>query len=533
MRNDKNMATKRHKSLIVIPRPNYFFCAFLWLCLPMFGLAAPSLAAEKPTLADAAEHGNKALIRTLLNAGADVNTAQADGTTALHWAVYNDDAETAGLLVKRGANVNTANRYGVPPLSLACANGNADLVKLLLDAGADANATLQGGETVLMTAARAGNVEAVKALLAHEAKPDVRERRDQTALMWAAAEGHASVVRALIKGGADVHAKLKSGFTPLFFAAREGHIDAARALLEAGVNVNEPLQREEIRRDLAVVGLVRNGTSPLMMAVENGHFELAIALVDAGADPNDQRSGFTPLHAVTWARRPDASDQGNPAPIGSGRLSSLQFVRALVERGANVNARLAKGTPRAPSSASLLKMEGATPFLMAADRADLPLMRLLRELGADPFLGNGDNTTPLMAAAGFGTSDPLEEAGTESEALEATQFLLDLGADVNAVDNNGITAMHGAAYGNFPSIVELLAKRGANINVWKQPDKEGRSPLFIAEGYKAGRPQPSRPTIEAITHLMLAAGLSTDGPRPKIRDIYEKPVAPPPAPAKP
>src|SRR5207253_2792843 len=351
------------------------------LSLLIFGVAAASVAAEKPSLADAAEQRDRTLIRSLLDSGADVNTAQADGTTALHWAVYNDDAETAGLLVKRGANVNTANRYGVPPLSLACANGNADLVKLLLDAGADANATLQGGETVLMTAARAGNVEAVKALLAHEAKPDVRERRDQTALMWAAAEGHASVVRALIKGGADVHAKLKSGFTPLFFAAREGHIDAARALLEAGVNVNEPLQREEIRRDLAVVGLVRNGTSPLMMAVENGHFELAIALVDAGADPNDQRSGFTPLHAVTWARRPDASDQGNPAPIGSGRLSSLQFVRALVERGANVNARLAKGTPRAPSSASLLKMEGATPFLMAADRADLPLMRLLRELG--------------------------------------------------------------------------------------------------------------------------------------------------------
>ena len=349
----------------------------------MFGLAAAAVAAEKPTLADAAEQGNKALIRTLLDAGAEVNAAQDDGTTALHWAVYNDDADTARLLMKSGANVNAANRYGVPPLSLACTNGNATLVKLLLDSGADPNASLPGGETVLMTAARAGNVEAVKALLAHGANPNARERRDQTALMWAAAEGHTVVVRALIEGGADVHAKLKSGFTSLFFAVREGHIDATRALLEAGVNVNETLQREEIRRDLAVVGLVRNGTSPLMMAVENGHFELAVALVDAGADPNDQRSGFTPLHAVTWVRKPDASDQGNPAPIGSGRLSSLQFVRALMERGASGNARLAKGAPRAPSSASLLKMEGATPFLMAADRADLPLMRLLRELGAE------------------------------------------------------------------------------------------------------------------------------------------------------
>ena len=503
------------------------------LSLLMFGMAAASVAAEKPTLADAAEQRNRTLIRTLLDARADVNAAQADGMTALHWAVYNDDVDTARLLVRSGANVNAANRYGVPPLSLACTNGNADLVKLLLGAGADANASAQGGETVLMTAARAGSVEAVKALLARGANPNARERLDQTALMWAAAEGHAAVVRTLIDGGADVRAKLKSGFTPLFFAVREGHIDATREILEAGVNVNDTLQREEKGPVLAVNDPVRKGTSPLMMAVENGHFELAVALVEAGADPNDRRTGFTPLHAVSWVRRPDASDRGDPSPIGSGRLTSLQFVRALVERGANVNARLDKGAPRAPSSASMLGMEGATLFLMAADRADLPLMRLLRELGADPFLPNADKSTPLMAAAGLGTSDPLEEAGTESEALEAVQFLLDLGADINAVDNKGETAMHGAAYGNFPTIVKLLADRGADINIWKQPDKEGRSPLFIAEGYKAGRPQPSRPTIEEITRLMLAAGLPTDGPRPEIKDIYARPAAPRPTPAKP
>jgi len=503
------------------------------LFLLMFGMAAASVAAEKPTLADAAEQRNRTLIRTLLDARADVNAAQADGMTALHWAVYNDDVDTARLLVRSGANVNAANRYGVPPLSLACTNGNADLVKLLLGAGADANASAQGGETVLMTAARAGSLEAVKALLARGANPNARERLDQTALMWAAAEGHAAVVRALIDGGADVRAKLKSGFTPLFFAVREGHIDATREILEAGVNVNDTLQREEKGPVLAVNDPVRKGTSPLMMAVENGHFELAVALVEAGADPNDRRTGFTPLHAVSWVRRPDASDRGDPSPIGSGRLTSLQFVRALVERGANVNARVDKGAPRAPSSASMLGMEGATLFLMAADRADLPLMRLLRELGADPFLPNADKSTPLMAAAGLGTSDPLEEAGTESEALEAVQFLLDLGADINAVDNKGETAMHGAAYGNFPTIVKLLADRGADINIWKQPDKEGRSPLFIAEGYKAGRPQPSRPTIEEITRLMLAAGLPTDGPRPEIKDIYARPATPRPTPAKP
>lgn len=495
------------------------------LSLLMFGLAGTSVSAQKPTLADAAEQRNRALVRTLLGTGADINSAQVDGMTALHWAVYNDDAETAGLLVRSRANANATNRYGVSPLFLACTNGNANLVKLLLDAGANANASLPGGETVLMTAARVGNLEAVKALLARGANPNAKERRDQTALMWAAAEGHAAVVRALVEAGAAINATLTSGFTPLFFAVREGHIDAARALLEAGVNVNETLQPKDDQSTLAVIARYdepgRKGTSPLLMAVENGHFELAIALVDAGADSNDQRTGFSPLHTISWVRKPDASDSGDPPPIGSGRLTSLQFARALVERGANVNARLGKGAPRPPASATLLGTEGATPFLMAADRADLPLMRELLKLGADPFLTNADNSTPLMAAAGFGTANPLEEAGTESEALEAVKVLLDLGADINAVDNKGDTAMHGAAYGNFPTIVQLLAERGADVNIWKRPDTEGRTPLFIAEGYKAGRPQPSRPTIDAIQRLMVAAGLPTDGARPRIRDIYE------------
>jgi ankyrin repeat protein len=499
------------------------------LSLLIVVVAGVAQAADKATLADAAEQRNPALIRQLLATGADVNAAQVDGMTALHWAVYNDDAETARLLVRSRADVNATNRYGVPPLFLACTNNNATLVGLLLDAGANANASLPGGETVLMTAAKVGNLEAVKALLARGANPNARERRDQTALMWAAAEGHATVVRALIEAGSGINDTLTSGFTPLFFAVREGHVDVVRVLLEAGVNVNEtlkPRKDQPAPTGSARYQPVRNGTSPLLMAVENGHFELAMALVEAGADPNDQRSGFTPLHAISWVRKPDASDAGDPAPIGSGTLTSLQFVGALVARGANVNARLNK-VPRPPASATLLGTEGATPFLMAADRADVPLMRELLKAGADPLLPNADKSTPLMAAAGLGTSDPLEEAGTEDEALDAVKMLLDLGADINAVDNKGDTAMHGAAYGNFPMIVQLLARRGADINIWKRPDTEGRTPLFIAEGYKAGRPQPSRPTIDAIQSLMAAAGVSTEGTRPRIRDIYEKlPVAP-------
>src|SRR4029453_9034321 len=179
------------------------------------------------------------------------------------------------------------------------------------------------------------------------------------------------------------------------------------------------------------------GTSPLLLAVQNGHFELAIALVDAGADTNDRRRGVTPLHTLSWVRKPDSSDSSEPAPVGSGRLTSLQFVREIVKRGANVNQRLEKGAPKVPNTSSRIGTEGATPFLLAADRSDVPLSRLLLELGADPLLTNFNNTTPLMAAAGLGTTEPLEEAGEEPEAVEALKMLLDLGADINAVDASG------------------------------------------------------------------------------------------------
>jgi uncharacterized protein len=506
------------------------------LSLLMLNAAGAAVAAERATLADAAERRDQAVVRTLLKGGADVNATQVDGTTALHWAAYHDDPETAALLVKAGANVNAANSYGVPPLALASTNGNAAVVKLLLDAGADANAAMKGGETVLMMAARSGNVDAVKALLVRGAKYDARERRGQTALMWAAAEGHAAVVRALIEAGADINVTLDSGFTPFFFAVREGRIDVVREFLEAGINVNEPLRRREKPPE----GPVDNnsskpagrGTTPLLMAVQNGHFELAIALVDAGADPNDVQTGFTPLHSISWVRKPDSSDVSDPAtPAGSGRLTSLQFVREIVKRGANVNLRLAKGTPKVPQTSSRIESEGATPFLLAADRSDVPLMKLFLELGADPLLPNFINTTPLMAAAGLGTTEPLEEAGEEIEALEATKMLLDLGADINARDDNGDTSMHGAAYGAYPTVVKLLADRGADPQIWKEKNKFGRTPLFIAEGYQGRLPRPDVPTIEAVTKLMLAAGLSTEGERPPIVDIYEK-VPEPPKPAQ-
>lgn len=473
-------------------------------------------AARPPSdVADAAEARDWVTVRSLMEAGAEAGTPQPDGTTALHWATYHDDRGTVELLVKAGADVNAMNRYGVPPLSLACTNGNAGMVEFLLGAGADANAVLEGGETVLMTAARTGSIESVQALVAHGADVNAQERNAQTALMWAASEGHAPVVEALIKAGADFRFTLDSGFSAMFFAVREGGIDVVRALLRAGVDPNEPLHRKGRPK----YQFANSGMSPLLLAIENGHYELAVALLEAGADPNDERTGFTPLHTISWVRKPKNSDYGSdPSPEGSGNLSSLQFVRTLVAMGADVNARLANGTSQPPK----INFEGATPFLFAADKADVPLMKVLLELGADPFLPNVESTTPLMAAAGLGTTAPLEEAGTEEEAFEATQLLLELGADINAVNDNGETVMHGAAYGSFPTVVQLLANSGADPELWKQPNKHGWTPLFIAEGYRPGNFKPAPLAIAAIEQLMAEEGLSTAGMRPRHIGTYEK-----------
>lgn len=486
-----------------------------WLTVVLVGTATTAEAGSPRTVADAAEAGQGAEVRALLDSGADVNATQPDGTTALHWAAYRNDAAVAELLVRAGADVNARNSYGMLALSLASTNGSRRLVKLLLEAGADANAALESGETILMTASRTGDLDSAEALLAAGADVNATERNGQTAIMWASAEGHATVVEALIDAGADFKASLDSGFNAMFFAVREGGIEVVRSLLRAGVDPNEALRRKGRPK----YQYANSGMSPLLLAIENGHFELAVALLEAGADPNDERTGYTPLHTITWVRKPKNSDYGSdPSPEGSGNLSSLQFVRTLVATGADVNAPLKSGMSQPPR----INKQGATPFLFAADKADVPLMKLLLELGADPFLPNSENTTPLMAAAGLGTTAPLEEAGTEEEAFEATKLLLDLGANINAVDDNGETAMHGAAYGSFPSVVGLLAERGADPGLWSRPNKHGWTPLYIAEGYRPGNFKPAPLTIGAIELVMAEEGISTAGVRPRHIGTYEK-----------
>jgi ankyrin repeat protein len=276
-----------------------------------------------------------------------------------------------------------------------------------------------------------------------------------------------------------------------------------RVLLKAGADVNEPIPAEGRRRGYGGA-LPPAGATPLLLAVRNAHFELAADLLDAGANPNADGPGYTVLHAVSAVRRPGIGDN-DPPPQGSGTLSSLELVRKFVARAADVNARM---TRRPNLNNTRLNELGATPFLLASLTADVELMTALAEANADPSLTNADGSTPLIVAAGLATRSPGEDAGTEEEVLAALQMLLDLGADIDAVDKNGETAMHGAAYKNLPRVVRFLAAKGAKITIWNQPDKWEWTPLAIAVGYRFGNFKPSPETETAIREVMIAAGVT-------------------------
>jgi ankyrin repeat protein len=341
-------------------------------------------------------------------------------------------------------------------------------------------------------------------LLAHGARVDDRDdRRGQTALMWAAAEGHAAIVQDFIEAGADFKLRTPSGFTPLLFAVREGRTDVVRTLLNAGADVNETVPTEGRRRGYGG-RTPPAGATPLLIAVTNAHYELAAMLLEDGANPNADVPGYTVLHAVTTVRRPGVGDN-DPAPDGSGSMSSIELVRRLASKGANLNARMTK---KANLNNTRLNEIGATPYMLAANTADAELMKTLAGLGADPSITNVDNTTPLMAAAGLASRSPGEDPGTEPETLEAVQVALELGADINAVDKNGETAMHAAAYKNLPLVVKFLASKGAKIALWNKEDRFGWTPLAIAVGYRFGNFKPSPETEAAVRQVMIAAGVT-------------------------
>ncbi len=454
-----------------------------WLMIAL--LSVVSLAASSDRrLVQAVKQQDQEAVRALLKQQVDVNVPQVDGTTALHWAAHWNDRDSADLLIRAGANVNAANDYGVTPLLLACSNASAAMVETLLKAGADPNAARSTGETPLMTCARTGNLEAVKVLLGHGADVKANERSQQhTALMWAVAEKHREVARTLIEHGADVQARSKGGFTPLLFAAREGDLEPARMLLAAGANVNEAAS---------------DGSTALLVATVRGHAALAAFLLDQGADPNAAGTGYTALH---WAAGAWATQLTGPFGIVTERddewrtlgglqaAGKLELVKALLAHGANPNARLEKEPPQFGFSNGRFKVNlaGATPFLLAALACDVSVMRVLAANGADPELGttgaavsNGTggieragSTTPLMVAAGIGRV-PNESFVTERSTIEAVKLVLELGADVNAVNSAGDTALHGAAHIRSATLVQLLVDNGAWLNV---KNKLGFTPL--------------------------------------------------------
>jgi ankyrin repeat protein len=452
-------------------------------------ISAWASTAGDPKLAEAIKDGDRNAALTLLKQKIDVNVPEADGTTALHWAVRQDDRDLVDRLIKAGANAKAANRYGVTPLYLACVNGSAPVIAKLLDAGADANSATTEGETALMTVARTGNVEAAKILIAHGADVNSKEQwRQQTPLMWAAAECHPEVAQELIAHGAEVNGKQVEwqwerqmtkeprekwmplgGLTPLHFAARQGCLAGAKVLVKAGAQINATNP---------------NGFSPILLAIINGHYDVASYFLAQGADANiADEVGRTPLYAAVDMHTLPDSNLPWPTDLNN-QSSSLDLIRDLLEHGANVNAQLKKQQPyrsKVDRGADTVLGTGTTPLLRAAKAGDTEAMRVLLAKGADAKITTKFGVTPVMVAAGLGSKeeDTTGRKKTEEQAVESIKLCLDAGADVNAVDGQGDTALHGAAQKGYDQVVQFLADHGAKLDV---KDKKGRTPLDAANG---------------------------------------------------
>ncbi len=493
-------------------------------------VAIPAAAsAADQALADAAQRGEWDVVRALVAQGADVTAPQGDGATALHWAAYRAEREVADLLILAGADVNAANDLGVTPLWAACENGSAALVQRLLDAGADPNAALLSGETPLMTAARVGAADAAGGLLAAGADVGAAGARSQTALMWAVAQRHPAVVEALLAHGAPVDARSdvwtevvkttpepwnpeyvteipQGGYTPLLFAARVGDLASARLLVAAGADVNDQPPY---------------GTSAAVVAAHSGHGAVAAFLLRQGADPNAADAGYTALHAAILHK-----DAG--------------LVRALLDHGADPEARVRASTPVRRDAVDFYlhpSYVGATPFWLAARFNAPDIMRLLLAHGADPLAAHDPTywpgslsvrdervqvregaTTALMAAAGLGGRDPLvsvdrldriaesapvrstrrepDRAAREQTMLAAVAIAAEQGIDVNAANADGNTALHAAARGGFGRVVEYLVARGARVDA---ANRDGRTPLALAQRGRNAAARES--TVELLRRL--------------------------------
>ena len=476
-------------------------------------LATITVGGSAPRLTDAVRSGDRDAVRALVRAKANVNAADPDGTTPLHWAVRNDDIDTVRLLLRAGAHAEVANRYGATPLSLAAVNGNAAMIELLLRAGANPNAVISQGQTVLMNAARTGTLAAVKVLLDHGAQVNAREDLvGENALMWAVSENHADVVSLLLSRGAELNGRSKTlawskdqfglegvptflprgNWTPLMYAARDGAVDAARVLADAGA-------------DLDAVD-PENATA-LLRAITNSHYDVAAVLIEHGADTNlADTSGMGPLYAAV-----DMSSLGEvygrpPRQVRDGH-SVLDVITLLLEHGADPNAALKTPTlTRAHTPGDFTLGTGTTPLMRAAFHGDAKAMAVLLAHGADVSLAQKNGGTALMFASGLGrgTSAFSEDVGTESDLFAAARLAIDHGADVNAVNDSGATALHYAARSGLNSVVSLLAQHGARLDV---KDKQGHTPADAAVGLggrgRAGGPAPLHKDTAALIARLL------------------------------
>ena len=513
--------------------------AIACLLLTLAAVRLDAAPANDTRVADAVMKQDDAAVRTLLREKTDVNASRFDGMTALHWAVRNDNLEIAQLLVGAVARVSAATRYGVTPIYLACANGSAPMIDALLRAGADVNAVNPGGETALMTASRIGKIGAVKLLLDRGALVDAKEKvRGQTALMWAVTENHVDVAWLLLTRGANVNAKTdvnipdgmetsvaradgtramsanigaagpgvyraraiptpSGGMTPLLFAAREGHMDMASLLLGAKADLNQPSA---------------SGTTPLTVAIINNHIQLARFLLEAGTDPNivDDYHKRPALFAAIEMRNLNFPPETPPPHPDAG--DPLELIKDLLKKGANPNFQSNTAPVRGfmQLTGSWVNFDGQTPLHRAALAGDDTVMRLLLEHGADPKIKTYQGSTVLMAVAGVNWVIGETYSRSDDEYLAAAKLCLDSGLDVNAVNEQGFRAIHGAANRGFDRMIQLLADSGALLDV---KDSQNRTPMTFAEGvFLALQPPSRKPTTLALLEKLIAAGSGGTGP---------------------